>query len=220
MCFSASASFTASALLFTIWCAIRQKNPSKSELMFTSIPLLFAVQQMCEGFLWISLAYTLLSTYLTIAVQMLSMYGFLFFAYGVWPAWIPIAAWMMEKDSSKRLIFYILMALGLFTSTALILALTQFPVTAMVSRNHIQYMVEIPMMFQATGMVAYLISVIIPFLLSERVAVKIFGAAIAAAYALTCLFYFTTLTSVWCFFSAILSAGIWFIVKNKQHNAH
>ena len=54
MCFSATASFGASAVLGVIGVAAVAKAKTKPQRLFASIPLVFAVQQLSEGFLWLS----------------------------------------------------------------------------------------------------------------------------------------------------------------------
>ena len=55
MCFSASASFGAGIVLSSIGIATITKTQSRSQLSLAFIPLIFAVQQFSEGFLWLSL---------------------------------------------------------------------------------------------------------------------------------------------------------------------
>ena len=55
MCFSANASFGAGVVLTIIGVAAIKKVQHPSQILFASIPLLFAVQQISEGILWITL---------------------------------------------------------------------------------------------------------------------------------------------------------------------
>jgi hypothetical protein len=55
MCFSAGASFGASAVLGAIGIVTLTKAKTTDQIPFASIPLLFAVQQAVEGTLWIGL---------------------------------------------------------------------------------------------------------------------------------------------------------------------
>ena len=60
MCFSASASFVASAALLTGGVATLKQTTNNGQIPFASIPLLFGAQQLMEGFLWLSLQFRLL----------------------------------------------------------------------------------------------------------------------------------------------------------------
>ena len=55
MCFSATASFGASAVLGAIGIIAVAKAKTKPQRLFATIPLIFAVQQLTEGLLWLSL---------------------------------------------------------------------------------------------------------------------------------------------------------------------
>ena len=55
MCFSAAANFVGSGVLGTIGVATLTKVKHKRELLFASLPTLFAVHQFIEGFVWLGL---------------------------------------------------------------------------------------------------------------------------------------------------------------------
>ena len=102
MCFSATASFTAAAVLSTTGVVTLKKAKSTSELPLASIPLLFGIQQAIEGIVWISFGSTLLNT--------IAAYGFLFFAYVLWPILVPIATLLVETHPLRRRILQAFMA--------------------------------------------------------------------------------------------------------------
>lgn len=54
MCFSASASFIAGAALTATGVATLQMTARKAEIPFATIPLLFGLQQITEGLIWLS----------------------------------------------------------------------------------------------------------------------------------------------------------------------
>jgi hypothetical protein len=55
MCFSATANFVGSAVLGTVGVITLTKVKHRRELMFASLPVLFAVHQLIEGFVWLGL---------------------------------------------------------------------------------------------------------------------------------------------------------------------
>ena len=59
MCFSAAANFTGSGVLATIGVATFTKVKHRRELLFASLPTLFAIHQFIEGFVWLGLDGTL-----------------------------------------------------------------------------------------------------------------------------------------------------------------
>ncbi|RRJ46375.1 hypothetical protein EIM03_29860 [Pseudomonas aeruginosa] len=54
MCFSAPASFTAAAVLLGLGTVTMRRARSRRELPYAAIPLLFGVQQLLEGMLWLT----------------------------------------------------------------------------------------------------------------------------------------------------------------------
>ena len=54
MCFSATASFSAGTVLTVLGVATMRATRRKAEIPLASIPLLFGLQQIVEGMLWLS----------------------------------------------------------------------------------------------------------------------------------------------------------------------
>ena len=57
MCFSAPASFIAGTALTSIGVAALRQTKTGSEIPFAMIPLLFGVQQLIEGVIWLTFSY-------------------------------------------------------------------------------------------------------------------------------------------------------------------
>ena len=55
MCFSATASFTAGTALSAVGGLTLRKSRGKAELPLALVPLIFGIQQLSEGVLWVSL---------------------------------------------------------------------------------------------------------------------------------------------------------------------
>ncbi len=97
MCFSAGASFTAGAVLTVIGVVSIRESHERQQIPFASIPLLFAIQQIFEGFVWLSFtnpdfAFT----------RWVSAYMFIFIAQVVWPFWVPFSILMLEHSFGYR----------------------------------------------------------------------------------------------------------------------
>jgi len=77
MCFSAPASFTASALLVSVgvYAITKANQRNKYYLGFALIPFLAGLQQFFEGFVWLSFEYD------NEVFRRFAAYGFLFFAW-------------------------------------------------------------------------------------------------------------------------------------------
>ncbi|HEY0667876.1 MAG TPA: DUF6629 family protein, partial [Sphingobacteriaceae bacterium] len=134
MCFSAGASFAAGSILSVVGIAAIHKSVLKEQYSFAAIPLLFAVQQFAEGFLWLSLLHTSFE-YLQQAVT----YVFLIFALVVWPLWIPFSILLLEKVIVKRRILKLLLSTGILVSVYFAFRLVTQNIHAGIVEYHISY---------------------------------------------------------------------------------
>src|SRR5277367_1892254 len=108
MCFSASASFGASAVLAVIGVASIKQVQHKSQVVFACIPIFFSLQQFAEGMAWISFANPFNAT-----MNVYATYTFLIFSQIVWPLWIPIAMVMVENKGQRRKIQRVFVVIGI-----------------------------------------------------------------------------------------------------------
>lgn len=90
MCFSATASFVAGTALGAAGTATIRRAKAPAWKPFAAIPLLFGVQQLLEGIVWVTFGMPHL--------QVLAASGYLFFALVFWPAFVPYAVWRVEPD--------------------------------------------------------------------------------------------------------------------------
>src|ERR1700722_16978472 len=98
MCFSAPASFTASGAL-TLFSVATFVVAKKKDKILVAIPLLFGIQQAFEGIQWL---------YLNNGSSSLPAgYGFLLFALIVWPVYVPIFVFMLDKKRKRILRWFI-----------------------------------------------------------------------------------------------------------------
>lgn len=201
MCFSASASFVASAALGSLGAIAYTKKKNTREWPLALIPIIFAVQQAAEGFLWLSIgrsnAYTLLFTSI-----------FLFFAFFWWPSFIPYVAMSLESNPKlKRLLRY-----AWFLGTALGLILYGFfllrPLPAFIEGRSVCYAYyPYSLAFDAFPliMLVYIGVTVITGIFSRHRVFQLFSLAAGVGALIAWYFHSTTFTSVWCFFAAILS---------------
>ena len=121
MCFSAEASFAGGIVISAIGIATIKKVHEPSQLVFACIPLFFGIQQIVEGFLWLTLPHQEYHN-----VQKISTYLFLIMADVLWPVMIPLAVLLMEKNIKKKRILRILIALGFSLSSYYVFCLFFF----------------------------------------------------------------------------------------------
>ena len=207
MCFSASASFGASIVLTTIGVVTINKTETKSQLFFASIPLIFAVQQFSEGFLWLALSNPNYAF-----MRWPTTYLFLFFAQVVWPIWVPFSIMKLEKVRKRKKIEKIILFIGTAVSLYLAFCLMFFHVEAKIIGMHIYYDQAYPKLISNYGGIFYVIATIIPPFLSKHKWMWAFGSAILISYIISNIFYSDYIVSVWCFFASIISIAVFSVL--------
>ena len=213
MCFSATASFVAASVLLCVGIAAISISKSKSHYMLAGIPLLFALQQAFEGIVWITNNNSGHCLF-----HCMSSHVFLFFAFAVWPIWVPIALFVPEKIKIRRKALIALIGLGVILSAFDIYQLRLYQDNMTIISNHLEYGVGFP---ERASMYLYLFvyacTTILPCFISSLKLSNIFGFALLGSLIFTQIFMAKGFTSVWCFFAAILSIIILFMVNGKKN---
>ncbi len=212
MCFSATASFVTGTVLLGGGAASVKSVIKPSQIPFALIPLLFAVQQFCEGFVWLSLKNPDSTNFKTVFV-----YTFLVFAQVIWPIWVPFSFWRLEKNKKRKKILSAFLVIGAIVSVYLAWCLINFPVEAYISSGNISYNLQYPHTGTYILGVFYFIPIVISPFISSVKYVNIIGALIFATLLITEIFYTGHIVSVWCYFAAVISIGVLFIMR-KEHS--
>ena len=208
MCFSAGASFGASAVLAVAGVLTLRKVEKSSQLLFAAIPIIFALQQFTEGFVWLSLSNPDFYFLHSITVNL-----FIIFAQILWPVWLPLSVLLMEQKPIKKIILIVLTIWGTVISSVLSYYLaTNIPI-AKIDCYHIQYLLIGPMHEYWFRGLFYFIPTVIPLFISGIKKLWVFGVATVVSYLVTKLFYVEYSLSVWCFFAAVLSLIIYYVMK-------
>ena len=210
MCFSSTASFAGGALISSIGAATLYENRKPSQWLFASIPIVFGIQQISEGFVWFSLQMPGHNTMLKV-----SIYTFLAMALLVWPTMMPLSLLLMERSKKNRKMLYAFLAVGIAVSLYYLAEMLMFKVTAQIISHHILYNIGGPKQLAAT-IIFYLIATIPPLFVSSNKKVYLLGILIAISYLVTYIFFTEFLVSVWCFFAALASVVILWIVSPQN----
>ncbi len=211
MCFSAGASFAGGAVITAIGVMAMRSNSDPSHRLFTGIPLVFGVQQISEGFVWVALQSSGHDLMLGI-----SSYLFLIAAVVIWPFLIPLTILLMEKVKSRKRALRVLLFVGLLVSLYYGIGLMISDMDAGISSHHIKYDNNFSPAMRLPVFIAYLIATLVPLFISSIRKVWLLGILIAASCFITGIFYKEYLTSVWCFFAALISGVILWIVREKR----
>jgi Family of unknown function (DUF6629) len=201
MCFSATANFVGSGVLGAVGVATLTKVKHRRELLFAALPILFAVHQFIEGFVWLGL-----DGVLSPAVAHDMGAAFMLYAQGLLPFLLPLSVLLFEPNAKSRSRMLPFLVLGGATTLYILWALTAFPLQLYVRGNSIVYI------NQATNNTAvallYVIATCGSLFFSKIKMMLIFGAANLAILLVVMEVKRYAFTSLWCAYAAVASVII------------
>ncbi len=210
MCFSATASFVSATIVGAVGILSLNKVESPNQKYFAAIPLVFAAQQLAEGFVWISFNSVATPLWQSIAIKV-----FLFFAIVVWPILVPYSVWKFEENKKRKRLQFILLTMGTLFSAIGAWYLFNYTSTATITGHHVYYELNFPLYNSLFVAVFYLGATVISLLVSSRKWIPVLGILILTSYLVTNFYYKDYLISVWCFFAAVLSGLIYLMITHK-----
>jgi len=205
MCFSATGSFSVAAVLAGVGVVSATQKQADAHRVLATTPLLFAVQQVAEGMVWRTIDAPDQSTLHLVSVAM-----FLGFALVLYPIWSPLALFLAERDPRRRKILGALLTFGIGVSVyAGALLLQQRPV-ARIANHSITYDYDTAgsALVLALYLPGYVLATVVPFFISTMNKAKVMGAVLTLGLIATFVIKRQALTSVWCFFAAVMSGVI------------
>ncbi len=184
--------------------------------MVATIPLLFAAQQAAEGVVWLTIGNPDRSGLQNAAVD-----GFLGFALVIWPLWLPAALLRVEADGLRRKLLWGLLGAGLGVAMTAGVLLMRWQPVAEVAGHCIHYTYSPGAGAFAPGvyLAAYAIPVVVPFFASSVSLARTTGAALFLSLVAAVVIERQALTSVWCFFAAVLSGLVLATIILEQRRA-
>jgi hypothetical protein len=207
MCFSTTASFVSSAVLLTIGTVTMTKTQTNAQRVLAAMPLLFAFQQFCEGFVWLSVLHAEYAHWKTLA-----MYSFLVFAQLVWPFFVPIAVWLLEKDKKRRKILSWFVVSGFAATLFFTWCLCFCKADVEVNPYHIKYVLDFPLVHRWFYGLIYFIPAFFPMFVSSISRMRVLGFLLFISYLISRFVYTDYIVSVWCFFGALSSIAVLYII--------
>jgi hypothetical protein len=215
MCFSASASFTSSVLLTVIGTETLRKVHKPSQIVFACVPLFFAFQQLMEGILWLAINQAGFA-----GLQAVATYVFVVMAQVIWPLLIPLSVLLMEQNKTRKRIIFNLLFAGAISALYYIYRLIFFGIHAEISNLHIAYTNPFRDSFGMTAVILYLAATLGPLFVSSIKRTHVLGMTMVLSVLISAVFYRQCLTSVWCFFAAVISFGIFYIIRDAHVKFH
>jgi hypothetical protein len=201
VCFSATANFVGSGVLGAAGVVTLTKVKHRRELLFAALPLLFAIHQFIEGFVWLGL-----DGILSPAVAHDMGAAFMLYAQGLLPFLLPMSILLFEADATSRKRMLPFLILGGATTLYILWALTAFPLQLYVKGNSIVYINQATN--NLTVAVFYVIATCGPLFFSKIKMMVLFAAANLAIVLAVMAVKRYAFTSLWCAYAAVASVII------------
>ncbi len=215
MCFSAQASFITAVVLtpLGVYGFLKALKSQRRFLLLSLIPLMFAIQQALEGMVWLGFSHHALSAMYQNGLE------FVFVAFFIWPIYLPLCVYCIERDVQRRKILRWFPVMGLLYGLSIFIPFFMGDNAFSVSIfNHsIAYqfknMAGLSLMY---GFI-YLMITVFPFFYTSEKILKLFGALALVSVSIAMCFYYYTLTSVWCFFVALMSGLVVYAIQRAEN---
>jgi hypothetical protein len=211
VCFSAVANFVGSGVLGTIGVLTLTKVKHRRELLFASLPTLFAVHQFIEGFVWLGLQGTL-----SPAVAHDMGAAFMLYAQGLLPFLLPLSVMLFEPNGRSRKRMIPFLVIGTLTTLYMLWALTAFSLQVFIKGNSIVYIN--PATNNTAVAVLYVIATCGSLFFSQVADMILFGAANLIILLAVMAVKRYAFTSLWCAYAAVASVIILaYFWKSSRH---
>ncbi|HZW92382.1 MAG TPA: DUF6629 family protein [Candidatus Eremiobacteraceae bacterium] len=201
MCVSAAVNFTGSGVLAGVGVVTLTRVKHRRELLFASLPILFAIHQFIEGFVWLGLD-GILSPKITHNMGA----AFMLYAQGLLPFLLPLSVLLFEPDAKSRNRMRPFLVIGALTTLYILWALVAYPTEIFVRGNSIVYIN--PATNNITVAVVYVIATCGSLLFSKVKDMVIFGVANMAILLTVMAVKRYAFTSLWCAYAAAASVII------------
>jgi len=195
--------FTLSGAIGLVGILTLRKVSTPNEVVFALLPLLFALHQFTEGFVWLGMGGHIQERALNLAAGI-----FIYYAQGLLPFLVPLAVWLIEKKEWRKKILGILTLLGLGLAVYTMYGLSIIPSQVSVVNNTLYY--NNPWTANYYDAVIYIITTCGSLMLSSSISVALFG--VLNLIGLTLIFFLRPygFTSLWCLYAAAISGLLYF----------
>ncbi|WP_461517779.1 DUF6629 family protein [Porticoccus sp.] len=213
MCYSTAVSFS-SAIVLTgggLICFKKAQGLHALQGVFPLLPLLFGIQQGIEGLVWWSLGAH------DPELLRASALAFLLFSHVLWPIAIPFSCYLAEPLQQHKGLYLLLTLLGAVFAISTYGPLWLHPGWLLVSDVHHSIVYKTTLLYDTVlprpvVTLAYTVIVLLPLLLSVRHSYRVLGLLMLLGALLTAAMFKLAFVSVWCFFAALISLYIYYIV--------
>jgi hypothetical protein len=182
--------------------------------MWAVIPVFFGMQQAFEGRVWQMLEMEGSGAAVPYAL------GFHFFSHFLWLWWIPLCSYLVEPGKIRKRVIVGCLMFGAFAGALVYSFMLMHPewMTVSVREHSIYYSFSVPyrssIHLPITPAALYALTILVPLFFSSHSRVRIFGVLMISSMALTSVAYSAAYVSVWCFFAAVLSLYLVYMIRH------
>ena len=173
----------------------------RREVLFATLPTLFAIHQFIEGFVWLGL-----DGILSPAVAHDMGAAFMLYAQGLLPFLLPLSVMLFEPTAASRQRMLPFLVIGGGTTLYILWALTAFPLQLFVKGNSIVYINQATN--NTTVGLLYVIATCGSLFFSKIRMMVLFGAANLVILLAVMAVKRYAFTSLWCAYAAVASVII------------
>jgi hypothetical protein len=206
MCFSATASFVAGGSLSATGGFMLTRATTRAALPLAAIPLLFGIQQLTEGVVWVSFDVQPLSDAATFVYSM--------FSHVLWPILVPLAVLLLESDPVRKRMLRALVAVGVAVGMYLLFFVLRDGIVARVEGSSVVY--DSPHLYLPLVVTLYVSATCVSSLVSSHALIRLLGAVMFTSFLVAGIAFSEAFISVWCFFAALLSGVIYLFLRSGQ----
>ena len=186
-----------------------QKVSVKKEIIFALLPLLFALHQFTQGFVWLGLNdlvdYNTLHTAETI---------FVFYAQGLLQFLVPLAIWLLEPNGTRKSMIGFLVVLGAVLTLYTLWGLYTYPTSVSILNSALVYVNPATKHFWVAAL--YILTTCGSLILSSSIAIQLFGFLNLFGITVVHLLKPYAFTSVWCLYAAVVSVILYFYFIERR----
>ena len=151
--------------------------------------------------------------------------GFHFFSHFLWLWWLPLCSFLVEPGQTsktgkiRKRVFGGCAAFGAFAGALVYSSMLLHPdwMSVAVREHSINYGFSVPYRSSINIPIAadtlYALTILVPLLFSSHRRIRIFGGLVALSMVFTSAAYSAAYVSVWCFFAAVLSLYLVYMVR-------
>jgi hypothetical protein len=177
------------------------------------VPLMFGVQQFCEGLVWVGVGRR------DAGLTQSAALAFLFFALAFWLFWIPFSAIFLERRRKIQLVLGFCTLVGFIAGAVQLIPVVADPDSIRVTVVHhsIRYDFADPPSMRVVPHtvwhVFYLAIIAMPLVLLKNKTLILYSTGLVVSAVISHLFFWHAFPSMWCFCAAALSIYLAFLFR-------